>query len=151
MNEQIEKIARAVLYEGYMLYPYRVSALKNRQRWNFGVLFPDSYEGVKATSERSSIRAECLVLGDAQTIVETTIRFLLLSSNDKAETANQPAAGENEFRVPAKKLAELADHPVSICFESTPDRNGIEAVVDIRATRIAERTFPLSWPRICFH
>ena len=31
----IDKVARAVLYEGYLLYPYRPS-VKNRQRWTFG-------------------------------------------------------------------------------------------------------------------
>ena len=36
----VEKIANAVLYEGYILYPYRPSSTKNRQRWNFGTLYP---------------------------------------------------------------------------------------------------------------
>ena len=36
----VEKIAAAVLYEGYILYPYRATAIKNRQRWNFGTLYP---------------------------------------------------------------------------------------------------------------
>jgi hypothetical protein len=39
----VERIADAVLYEGYILYPYRPSAVKNQQRWNFGVLCPESY------------------------------------------------------------------------------------------------------------
>ena len=30
-------IADAVLYEGYILYPYRASAQKNQSRWQFGV------------------------------------------------------------------------------------------------------------------
>ena len=34
--ERVDQIAKAVLYEGYMLYPYRPSSVKNRQRWNFG-------------------------------------------------------------------------------------------------------------------
>ena len=38
--EVVEKIANAVLYEGYLLYPYRASAVKNQQRFNFGVLYP---------------------------------------------------------------------------------------------------------------
>ena len=38
--EMVDKIAEAVLYEGYMLYPYRPSSVKNQQRWNFGVLCP---------------------------------------------------------------------------------------------------------------
>ena len=39
----VEKIADAVLYEGYILYPYRASAVKNQQRFNFGVLYPREY------------------------------------------------------------------------------------------------------------
>jgi hypothetical protein len=38
-----EKIAAAILYEGYILYPYRPTAIKNRQRWNFGTLYPRVY------------------------------------------------------------------------------------------------------------
>lgn len=34
--EAAEKIASAVLYEGYLLYPYRPSAIKNQKRWTFG-------------------------------------------------------------------------------------------------------------------
>ena len=41
--EKAEEIADAVLYEGYMLYPYRASALKNRFRWQFGVVAPRQY------------------------------------------------------------------------------------------------------------
>jgi hypothetical protein len=33
-------IADAVLYEGYLLYPYRASSSKNQNRWQFGVLGP---------------------------------------------------------------------------------------------------------------
>ena len=33
----VQKIANSILYEGYMLYPYRRSSLKNQHRWNFGV------------------------------------------------------------------------------------------------------------------
>ena len=32
--------ADAVLYEGYLLYPYRSTAAKNQVRWQFGVLGP---------------------------------------------------------------------------------------------------------------
>src|SRR5262249_28269481 len=38
----IERVADAVLYEGYVLYPYRASSSKNRCRWQFGVLAPRS-------------------------------------------------------------------------------------------------------------
>jgi len=43
MNRQtVDGIANAVLYEGYILYPYR-PATKNRQRWTFGGLYPEAY------------------------------------------------------------------------------------------------------------
>ncbi|MBA2284899.1 MAG: hypothetical protein H0W02_05415, partial [Ktedonobacteraceae bacterium] len=41
--EQVKEIANAVLYEGYLLYPYRQSALKNRTRWTFGAVYPREY------------------------------------------------------------------------------------------------------------
>jgi hypothetical protein len=36
-------VADAVLFEGYVLYPYRASAAKNQLRWQFGVLVPSSW------------------------------------------------------------------------------------------------------------
>ena len=41
--DPVDLIARTVLYEGYLLYPYRPSAVKNRQRFTFGVLYPPRY------------------------------------------------------------------------------------------------------------
>ncbi len=38
--QQARTVADAVLYEGYLLYPYRASSDKNRTRWQFGVLGP---------------------------------------------------------------------------------------------------------------
>ena len=61
MNRELAmKVANAVLYEGYMLYPYRPSAIKNRQRWSFGILYPPAYEEcVAAPSVRTCIPNVC--------------------------------------------------------------------------------------------
>jgi len=42
MNEsRLEQIVNAVLYEGYILYPYRSSSKKNRrERFTFGRVYP---------------------------------------------------------------------------------------------------------------
>ena len=50
----VDKIAKAVLYEGYMLYPYRPSSVKNQQRWNFGVLCPKTYCEAQDGTEAST-------------------------------------------------------------------------------------------------
>jgi hypothetical protein len=62
MNFQaIEQVADAVLYEGYVLYPYRASAVKNRQRWNFGGLFPKAYSEASRGSDAWIMQTECLI------------------------------------------------------------------------------------------
>jgi hydrogenase maturation protease len=78
MNEAlVERIVNAVLYEGYILYPYRPS-MKNRQRWTFGGLCPRSYSEATGGSDPWSMQTECLVEGDAQTVLQVRVRFLHL-------------------------------------------------------------------------
>ena len=48
----VDAIAKAVLYEGYMLYPYRPSSVKNRQRFNFGVVYPRVYSDAQTRHGR---------------------------------------------------------------------------------------------------
>ena len=75
---RVEQIAKAVLYEGYMLYPYRPSSVKNQQRWNFGVLCPQSYSESQKGSEAWTMQTECLVEGSSMTGLEVRVRFLQL-------------------------------------------------------------------------
>lgn len=78
----VERIADAVLYEGYILYPYRPSAVKNQQRFNFGVLCPDSYALAHQVSESSLMRTECLIEVDSSSALDVKIRFLHLISRE---------------------------------------------------------------------
>ncbi|WP_051979655.1 hypothetical protein [Edaphobacter aggregans] len=73
---RVEKIAEAVLYEGYMLYPYRASAVKNQQRWNFGVLCPRPYSESQSGSEEWWMQTECLFEGDSSARLGAKVRFL---------------------------------------------------------------------------
>jgi hypothetical protein len=80
MNRSLaDRVANAVLYEGYVLYPYRPS-VKNRQRWTFGGLFPEPYCRQTGGSESSENRTECLVRGTADAAVEVIVRFLHLTA-----------------------------------------------------------------------
>jgi hypothetical protein len=56
-----ERVADAVLYEGYVLYPYRASAAKNQFRWQFGVLAPRAPGNGADDGEPWFSQAECLV------------------------------------------------------------------------------------------
>jgi hypothetical protein len=69
------QVADAVLYEGYLLYPYRQSAQKNRTRFQFGVLMPPDYRAVD-DCEPSACQTECLLECPDDASVEILIRFL---------------------------------------------------------------------------
>lgn len=84
MNRELAtKVADAVLYEGYMLYPYRGSALKNRQRWVLGILYPPSYAEVGRGTERSGMHSECLVQINRDPTIHIQLRFLHLVSKQR--------------------------------------------------------------------
>ena len=68
-------VADAVMYEGYILYPYRASAAKNQSRWQFGVVMSPGYTAVDP-SERSFAQTECVLEHGAQPTVAAVIRFL---------------------------------------------------------------------------
>ncbi len=71
--DPVRQIADAVLYEGYVLWPYRRSALKNRQRWTFGGIYPREHSAAHP-DDRWTTRAQCLLAGG--TGVDVQVRFL---------------------------------------------------------------------------
>jgi hypothetical protein len=74
--ETARVVADAILYEGYVLYPYRASSRKNQVRFQWGVLTPRSYSEADG-SERWSARTECLLrVGDRRPILRVRVRCL---------------------------------------------------------------------------
>ena len=70
----VRELADTVLFEGYMLYPYRANDPKNRVRWQFGVLAPPAF-AEHDPSEREHLRSECLLDG-ADADLTVLVRFL---------------------------------------------------------------------------
>ncbi|WP_405804099.1 hypothetical protein OG729_03010 [Streptomyces sp. NBC_00210] len=68
------QVADAVLFEGYVLYPYRASAAKNRLRWQFGVLVPPAW-GAEC-EEHDFQHTECLMEPKAGATLAVEVRFL---------------------------------------------------------------------------
>lgn len=83
----VEKITAAILYEGYILYPYRPTAIKNRQRWNFGTLYPRVYAEAQRPPESFRIVAECLVVAEANASFDVKISFLQLVRQQQSSSA----------------------------------------------------------------
>ena len=68
-HAEVERVADAVLYEGYLLYPYRPSSVKNRQRWTFGGVFPRAHasaHGGAAAVVRAGGMPACGEVADAR-------------------------------------------------------------------------------------
>ena len=101
MNKSlVDDVVNAVLYEGYMLYPYRPS-VKNRQRWTFGGLYPRGYCEANPGSDAWSMQTECLLRGDGCVRLQVQVRFLHLLARRVGEvtTAGCEGAKELPFRL----------------------------------------------------
>ena len=107
-----EKIGRAVLYEGYLLYPYRASALKNRQRSMLGIVPSGASTGLECLFEgsmNSSLAVRLKFLQESERSAEE--RDVLLDSVRPGEarrpanprTGTPPVPGPRSHKVPVKK------------------------------------------------
>ncbi|WP_174189848.1 hypothetical protein [Nocardia barduliensis] len=70
-------VADAVLYEGYLLYPYRADARKNQSRWQFGVLGPRG-AAAAGLGEESTLSAQFLIDPGERPRITLSVRFLQL-------------------------------------------------------------------------
>ena len=75
--DRARAIADAVLYEGYLLYPYRANSRKNQTRWQFGVLGPAGAADA-GIGEDDTLSAQVLVSPRGNPTVTVVVRFLQL-------------------------------------------------------------------------
>jgi hypothetical protein len=115
--DEVGAVADAVLFEGYLLYPYRASAQKNRLRWQFGVLTPDG-DG----TEPARSRTEVLLEPKPGCVLRLRLRFLQLQA-----------------RTP------LVDDPQYIPFEEGVPRQ-VDATVALEDLLAGEQTIPIELP-----
>jgi len=87
------EVADAVLYEGYLLYPYHQAARKNQVRFQFGVLMPPGYAQVDP-NEPAASQTECLLECPDSAQVQVLARFLQLQ--DRCVQSVSPENGELE-------------------------------------------------------
>jgi hypothetical protein len=140
------QVADAILYEGYLLYPYRGSARKNQSRFQFGVLMPPAYRDVD-DCEPSASQTECLLECPEDAAVTVFARFLHLQRRqveakdgpggfravasvrvDGAEVTTWDEAAEREHRATAPIHALLAGG-VDAAF-AVPGGESVEMLTD---------------------
>jgi hypothetical protein len=128
-------VADAVLYEGYVLYPYRASSRKNQIRWTFGVLAPRRWAEADG-SERCGNRTEVIVDPGAAPELRVRIRCLQVQ-----ERRVEGAAGDGTFGsvdsltvggVTHVDFAEAVEHELDLPAVTLLPVAGARAVVAIR-------------------
>jgi hypothetical protein len=115
--EGVRQVADAMLYEGYLLYPYRPTSIKNRQRWTFGGLYPERYAAHSGNA--SSFESQFLAQGEGQ--ISVVVRFLhLLRRPDGLEEGIPREVGHGAFhfqaldhQCPVEGIVELAEERIS--------------------------------------
>ena len=121
-----EKIAAAVLYEGYILYPYRATSTKNVQRWNFGTLYPRDYALAQRPAESFRLSTECLIESTSETTLDIRIRFLHLVRKQATEAPHWDTGVERTVELANVRLADLTCAPLQHSFSFPTDSSPIE-------------------------
>jgi hypothetical protein len=134
-NTAVEAIARALLYEGYVLYPYRADALKNRHRWTVGGLVPRAYG--ERHAEPWSLQAECLIHGDADSRLSVGLRFL----RPVGTASLWQEAVEEQFIVPDLPLVGQDSQPVRWTYRAGPDDTPVTAAVEFSSADVGDSVF----------
>jgi hydrogenase maturation protease len=153
----VDRIADAVLYEGYLLYPYRRSAIKNQLRFNFGVVYPQDY-GL-AQDELFCVQTECLAVSNWRMALDVRVRFLQLTAREGWQEAV-----EREVSAPALRMDDLLVAPLQTPFAFPTKRSSgalydprnqgargkrggqepINGNVEIAGLQVAERVFKIT-------
>ncbi|MFJ5836880.1 hypothetical protein ACIQGO_08940 [Streptomyces shenzhenensis] len=129
------KVADAVLFEGYVLYPYRASAAKNRLRWQFGVLVPPGW-GAEC-EEHAFQHTECLLEPKSGATLAVELRFL----RARRRTVQRARADGKFENVPELRLADRVLVPWD---EGVEER--VETVVPVADVLAADVTVPFQRP-----
>jgi|HubBroStandDraft_6_1064221.scaffolds.fasta_scaffold00302_15 hypothetical protein len=139
----VDGIVKAVLYEGYMLYPYRPSAVKNQQRFNFGVVYPRTYSEAQRGTDAWTMQTECLVEGNDVTQCAVTVRFLRMVTRSIARLSR-----------PVSELSKIAEANLEIVDRLEaggrifqPWQEAVEEVIEVTEFNLSTLAVqPMRWP-----
>ena len=124
--------ADTVLYEGYLLYPYRASSSKNHARWQFGVLGPLG-AAERGLGEEPGMRMQCLLAGRSQggSSLVVHLRFLQLQRRQLLDLDGIEVPAITVDRTTALSWDEAVEREVSFTFTLEELERGVARPVSI--------------------
>ena len=132
--DDVRPVADAVLYEGYTLYPYRASSLKNRVRWNFGGVYPRTYSHAQSGADHCQASTQCLVVGARS---ELTIEARFLEQLQLCAGEDIERAHARSYRREFGALATLAGGAVETGFSC----GRLHASLELQVTALEPAVF----------
>jgi hypothetical protein len=151
--DQVRAVADAVLYEGYLLYPYRATARKNQARWQFGVLGPPGAADA-GVGEEPTMAVQCLLAPSPETggsdsgpSVTVHLRFLQLQTRTvqrydgrghRFEPVDELVMGEERWL----SWDEAVEQEVVLGWSAEDLRRGVPREVEIEGHKAVEQLSP---------
>jgi len=147
--DPVRAIADAVLYEGYLLWPYRRSATKNQRRWTFGGVYPRAHSE-RHPDDRATLLTECLLEGGGG--FDVSVRFLHVVAR-QVMRGDEPvdeltAGGERHLSWDEATERELGPGPIAIAAGSSTEPvpggaivrcwEGLRGAIAVSAEPVAE-------------
>jgi hypothetical protein len=123
------QIADTVLYEGYVLYPYRASSAKNQTRWQFGVLMPPPYVDADP-SERCTCQTEVVCEPKTDATLHVRVRFLHVVHRTGGDLPEWDETVERELdlRLPVGELLRAPHEHQFSCSGGVTLADGVQRV-----------------------
>jgi hypothetical protein len=129
--DPVARIADAVLYEGYVLWPYRRSALKNQRRWTWGGVYPPAHCAAHP-DDRCRLRTQCLLEGAPD--VEVRVRFLQVVRRQVVDAEGRAAdelvaGGRRHLSWDEATEREAGPGPIAVAAGSAVEALGADGAV----------------------
>lgn len=144
--DPVREIADAVLYEGYMLWPYRRSALKNQRRWTFGGVYPRGHSEGR-DDDPWTMTTQCLVEGEPGARVDVRVRFLHVVDRRVARRAADGAlepvdeltvGGERHLSWEEAREREVVLPAIELVAGATSSRTAVDVPAGSETEELAE-------------
>ncbi|HEX3550846.1 MAG TPA: hypothetical protein VHT53_10745 [Candidatus Elarobacter sp.] len=136
-------VANAVLYEGYLLFPYTATSGKNRVRWQFGVVAPAAYAAGN-TGETAEQQTEVLIALPPGSDANARVRLTVLLRFLHVEARRVLARGDDGAFAPVERLR--AGGATHLTFDEAVER---EVALSVDASPGASHSVPIAFGAGC--
>src|SRR5579862_304951 len=141
----LTEIINTLLYEGYSLFPYHRSSVKNQKPAPFGVIYPRAYHAYNPQAA-AEIQSQCIVLGKESFSVHITVCFLHLARTNTSGWQTVERRIETDDAIAPELLIKSEKVPFYFDAENVNEMLPIggEVIVKTEAVEDIDNAFKIS-------